>query len=419
MTKFIHTADLHIDSPLKGLAVHDEMMMQSVQRATRTALERIVELAIEQQVAFIVIAGDLFDGDWKDMHSGQWAAGQFRRLADQNIGVYYIRGNHDAVSQIQRKIRWPDNVVELPHNKPATITLDDIGVAIHGQGFADREVTEDLAARYPQRVDGMFNIGMLHTSLTGSDQHDTYAPTTIDTLKGRGYDYWALGHIHLRGAKPLSLHPYISYSGNPQGRHIREAGAKGCLIGEIEGDTLKEVTFHPTDSLRWQELVIDVSEQRSLDGVIAQAASAIEAGHQQHEGLSSAFRLTIQGATSVHDELSDLIRRGEILQELHNAAESIDDEIWLEKIRIGTESPVTANPQAAHDLWGAIAGQFDQVHTNPEGIQAFEELVKPLLDKIGAERISLSDDGSLDQRLTEWTQAARQLLRSRLGGPNA
>ena len=418
MIKFIHTADLHIDSPLRGLAMRDEAMMKRVQRATRTALERIIDLAIEQQVAFIVVAGDLFDGDWKDMHSGQWAAGQFRRLADANIGVYYIRGNHDAVSQIQRKIRWPDNVVELPHDEPATITLDDLGVAIHGQGFADREVTIDLAARYPQRVPGMFNLGMLHTSLTGSEHHDTYAPTTIETLRARGYDYWALGHIHLRNTDPLSTEPYVAYSGNPQGRHIREPGVKGCLLGEIEGETLKNVTFHATDSIRWQELIVDVSAEKNLDGVLAKASAALEKGHRDHEGLSSAFRLTFQGATKVHDELSDLIKRGEILQELHGSAESIDDEIWLEKIRFDTSPQLAGNVQDAHDLWGAIATQFDQVQDNAEALRQLEELVKPVLDKVSAQHVSISEEGTLDERMPQWIEAAQQLLRSRLGAPS-
>lgn len=419
MTKFIHTADLHIDSPLRGLAVRDEAMMRRVQRATRTALERVIDLALKEQVAFVVIAGDLFDGDWKDMHSGQWAAGQFRRLADANIGVYYIRGNHDAVSQIQRKIRWPDNVVELPHDEPATIVLEDHGVAIHGQGFADREVTIDLAARYPQRVNGMFNLGMLHTSLTGSEQHDTYAPTTIETLRARGYDYWALGHIHLRNADPLSTEPYVAYSGNPQGRHIREPGAKGCLIGEIDGDHLQNVTFHATDSLRWQERVLDVTGEKSLDSVIAKAGDAIRTGHHQHEGLGSAFRLTFRGSTQVHEELSDLIKRGEVLQELHSAAESIDDEIWIEKIRFETQPHDQAVLHDAHDLWGSIAQQFDKVQDNPDALKQLEELVKPVLDKVSAQHISLTDDGTLDERMPQWMAAAEQLLRSRLGANNA
>ena len=418
MTKFIHTADLHIDSPLRGLAVRDEAMMRRVQRATRTALERIVDLAIEQQVEFILIAGDLFDGDWKDMHSGQWVAGQFRRLADADIGVYYIRGNHDAVSQIQRKIRWPDNVVELPHDEPATITLEDIGVAIHGQGFADREVMIDLAAKYPQRISGMFNVAMLHTSLTGSEHHDTYAPTTIETLRSRGYDYWALGHIHLRNLEPLSTEPYVAYSGNPQGRHIREPGAKGCLIAEIEGDSLKDVTFHSTDSLRWQELVLDVSQETSLEGVLAQASSAIQAGHAQHQGLGSAFRLTFCGATKVHQQLSDLIKRNEVLLEIHNTAEAIDDEIWIEKIRFETQPESHGMFQDTHDLWGSISQQFDKVQADTEATKQLEELVKPVLDKVSAQHITLSDDGTLDERMPQWITAAEELLRSRLGAAN-
>lgn len=419
MTKFIHTADLHIDSPLRGLAMRDETMMRTVQRATRTALQRIIDLALEEQVAFVLIAGDLFDGEWKDMHSGQWAAGQFRRLEEAGIGVYYIRGNHDAVSQIQRKIRWPSNVVELPHDEPTTIVLEDLGVAIHGQGFADQKVEIDLAARYPERINGMFNVGMLHTSLTGSEQHDTYAPTSLEVLKSKGYDYWALGHIHLRNAEPICVEPYVTYSGNPQGRHIREAGDKGCLIGEIEGESLKEVKFHSTDTLRWQELIVDVSDDTSLDGVLAKAGQAIQTQHTRHGGLSSAFRLTFSGATKVHEELSDLIGRAEIYQQIFAAAESVDDEVWIEKIRFDTRPAEDAITRDAHELWQAIAQQFDQTQDDPEANQQLQELVKPVLDKITAAHINLSEEGTLDQRLPQWMEAAKQLLRSRLGAQNS
>lgn len=418
MTKFLHTADLHIDSPLRGLSQRDEAMMRTVQRATRTALERIIDLAMEQQVAFVLIAGDLFDGQWKDMHSGQWAAGQFRRLEEAGIGVYYIRGNHDAVSQIQQKIRWPSNMRELPHDEPETIVLEDLGVAIHGQGFADQKVDIDLAARYPARVQGMFNIGMLHTSLTGSELHDTYAPTSLEVLKSKGYDYWALGHIHLRNTQPLCVEPYVTYSGNPQGRHIREAGEKGCLIGELDGTSLKEVTFHPTDTLRWQELVIDVSDETSMDGVIAKAGQAIQSAHGQNGGRSSAFRMTFRGATKVHDELSDLIRRVEIHQQIFAAAESVDDEVWIEKIRFETQPQGEATGREAHELWRAIAGQFDQAQEHPETSQQMQELVKPVLDKITAAHLNLSEEGSFDERLPQWMEAAKQLLRSRLGASN-
>ena len=261
----------------------------------------------------------------------------------------------------------------------------------------------------------MFNIGMLHTSLTGSEQHDTYAPTSLEVLKSKAYDYWALGHIHLRNAEPLCVEPYVTYSGNPQGRHIREAGDKGCLIGEIDGETLKGVTFHSTDTLRWQELLVDVSEDKSLDAVLAKAGQAIQAQHARHAGLSSAFRLTFHGASKVHEELSDLRRRAEIHQQIFAAAESVDDEVWIEKIRFETCPANEATTRDAHELWQAIAQQFEQAQANSEATQQMQELVKPVLDKVTAAHINLSEEGTLDQRMPQWMEAAKQLLRSRLG----
>src|SRR5271166_4274433 len=193
---FIHAADIHLDSPLKGLERYENAPVERIRGATRRAFTRLIDLAIEKRVEFVLIAGDLYDGDWRDYNTGLYLTRQLGRLRDMGIRVFIIAGNHDAANKMTRTLRLPDNVRLLAHDRPETVRLDDLGIAIHGQSFAKAAVVENLAAAYPAPLSGCINIGLLHTALSGADGHERYAPCTLEELRGRSYDYWALGHVH-------------------------------------------------------------------------------------------------------------------------------------------------------------------------------------------------------------------------------
>ena len=192
MFKFLHAADIHLDSPLQKLEQYEGAPVRELRQATRRAFENLIELAIAEKVDFVLIAGDLYDGDWKDYNTGLYFISRITKLNDANIPVYIITGNHDAASAITKTLRLPDNVKMFPTDKPCTFKLEEVGVAIHGQGFATPAVKKDLSAGYPVAVAGYFNIGMLHTCATGREGHEPYAPCTVAALESKGYDYWAL-----------------------------------------------------------------------------------------------------------------------------------------------------------------------------------------------------------------------------------
>jgi DNA repair protein SbcD/Mre11 len=196
--KLVHAADLHLDSPLRGLERYPGAPAERMRGATRAALQNLVDLCIRERAGLLVLAGDLYDGDWPDYATGMFFATQMLRLAEANIEVAWIRGNHDAVSVITRHLRLPSHVRELPYGHAATEAYPDLGVAVHGQGFVQREVVDDLAKGYPERIPSLLNVGLLHTALEGRELHGRYAPTTLDVLRSKGYDYWALGHVHTR-----------------------------------------------------------------------------------------------------------------------------------------------------------------------------------------------------------------------------
>lgn len=256
MFKFIHAADIHLDSSPRGLARYEGAPVEQLRGATRRALENLIELAIAEKAAFVLLVGDLYDGDWKDYNTGLFFAAQMAKLREANIHVFLVAGNHDADSQITRHLRLPDNVTMFPTQAPERKVLADFDVALYGQGFHTRAVTKDLSVAYPEPDPTLFNIGLLHTSVDGREGHEPYAPCTVEGLRSKGYDYWALGHVHKR--EILHEDPWIVFPGNTQGRHVRETGPKGCLLVTVQdGRVLPE--FRGLDMLRWSVCEVDVS----------------------------------------------------------------------------------------------------------------------------------------------------------------
>ncbi|MCU0958695.1 MAG: DNA repair exonuclease [Pirellulaceae bacterium] len=413
--KFIHAADLHIDSPLRGLAAYAGAPFERLQGATRQALQNLVRVAVEQAVDFVVIAGDLFDGKWPDMQTGLWTASQFRVLQRAGIRVYIVQGNHDAASRVPATLTWPDNVHVFAVDRPETVLLDDCRVALHGQGFARESETQDLASAYPAAVPGYFNVGILHTSLTGHPEHDTYAATSLDVLLQRGYDYWALGHIHARSVPPLSDRPFVAFAGNLQGRHVRETGAKGCLLASVEHGELTDVTFVETDVVRWQVVEINPPLDGGRAELLAAVRRALSACHAAAAGRMVAVRVVLQGASAVHHDLVHEASRAEVLAEIRNLANDVSEDVWVEKIVLATRPPLDLDELLrGRDMLGELLRCARELAGDPARLI---ELVEPLstLREKAAWELHESDAAVDDpRRLADWLRQAEALLIARL-----
>lgn len=216
--RFLHAADIHLDSPLHGLSRYEGLPESEIRGATRAAFDTLVRRAIDEAVDFVVLAGDLFDGDWKDMGTGLYFARAMGELHLAGIPVFLIAGNHDAASVISRRIPWPPNVRAFDARKSQTHRLDHLKVAVHGQSFSTPAVTDNFVMAYPDRLEHHLNIGMLHTALAGRSGHAPYAPCSLDDLKAKHYDYWALGHVH--EFERVCDAPHVIFPGNIQGRTI-------------------------------------------------------------------------------------------------------------------------------------------------------------------------------------------------------
>ncbi len=397
--KFVHAADLHIDSPLRGLDRYEGAPAARMRAATRRAMENLVALCIDERVAFLLLAGDVFDGSWKDFSTGLFFAAQMSRLREANIPVVIVRGNHDAASAITKSLRLPDNVRELSSKKPETLDLADAGTCVHGQSFAQRATTEDLAARYPDATRGAFNIGLLHTCLDGREGHDRYAPTTLDTLRAKGYDYWALGHVHAR--EVLSTEPWVVFPGNLQGRHAKETGSKGASFVTVEGGTVVSVEHRALDVVRWEHLLIDATGASDALEVVDRARDLLVKHAESSPDRLLAARVSVAGTTRANgvirndpDQFDAQLRAA--------ATDALGDAVWLEKIQLHTRSTFDlAKVREEAGAVGHLARRLAAIKDDPKELAELVALLADLDKKLpeavreGDGALVLSDPAAL------------------------
>jgi len=374
MFTFIHTADIHLDSPLRGLSRHEGAPEDEIRGATRKALVNIVDLALERHVDFVVIAGDLYDGDWPDYSTGQFFTQQMRRLRDARILVYLITGNHDAESKVTKSLILPDNVTQFSTKKPESVSHPAHPVTLHGQGFANQAQQENLAVNYPAPDPDRFNIGILHTSLAGNVDHDTYAPCSIAEINTKNYHYWALGHIHLRSIVQES--PPIIFPGNPQGRHIKETGERGCYVISVDDNLdVTHTEFVATDVVRWTHVSIDITDIEAKDDVLEKVRSATQkllAEINESDRLQlAAFRITLTGATELHGQLHTELKN--LQADCHEITQDQNPEaLWLERVRLKTSplyqlETLAERDELAAQVIGALE-KFDPATSVPSNV---------------------------------------------------
>ena len=404
--RFLHLADPHIDSPMRGLQRYESAPVEQLRSATRAAFRNAIDLAIDREIPLVVIAGDLFDGAWDDMKTGMWTVEQFERLRTAGIRVCLIRGNHDAISQIPTRLPWPDNVFEFATDRPTTRRFADLGIAVHGQSFEGQAETTDLAKGYPAAVEGMFNIGLLHTSLEGDAAHATYAPTTLPTLYGRGYDYWALGHIHKREQFD-GPHPVV-FAGNLQGRHIRETGPRGGIVVQESVDGL-DLQFVPLDTVRWERIEIAADGADSIADLVVASTTALEAARREAGGRLLAVRICIAGTTTLSEELSLLTGELALQNAIQKAASQWAD-VWIERIEQRVRPPVRL--EAIRRDGGVLSLLIDQIETGDVDTEdAYDSYLKPLAKKLRKAGINPEDCGIVASlSADEWRQQAEAEL---------
>jgi DNA repair exonuclease SbcCD nuclease subunit len=335
--RFVHAADIHLDSPLRSLALRDADLAELIGNATRRAFVRIIDLCLEEQVDALLIAGDLYDGEQTSMKTARFLAEQLRRLDEASIRVFIIRGNHDALSKITKELVLP-NSVKVFAGRAEAVEIDrapsHVPVVIHGLSFAQPHAPESLLGKYRPSVEGAVNIGLLHTSLAGTAGHDLYSPCSLADLERTGFRYWALGHVHKRSAVEGAC--TIVMPGIPQGRDINEAGPKSVTLVTIHDDGSVLLEERDTSIAQFERVSIDASGLEDWRDLVSAIARGLEKARDVVRSEHLVTRLQVSGATPLGWRI---LRDAEMLKTEADERASIVGSCWVEKLEISCHPP--------------------------------------------------------------------------------
>src|SRR5690625_1600965 len=353
-------------------------------------------MVVDRGAELLVVAGDLYDGGWHDFGTGQFFIEQMSRLYDERSPVAIATGNHDAAGQITRSLTQPAGVHLLATHQPQSIVFAALGAVVHGQGYAVRDVQDNLAAAYSHRVPDLLNIGVLHTAATGSPEHDTYAPCSVADLQALRYDYLALGHIHQRGPVVEGEFP-AHFSGNIQGRNPRETGAKGALLVQLQPGSPAQVGFEALDVARWGRVQVDADGFTGRDELAEATRDRMRETVRDAQGRTVIVRVDITGTT----KLASLLGDDEWLQ-AEMTAIATDVGAVLDKATARVQPPPAPDPdaqrlrEAVAEAAAALAGH-DAAARNV--VTALDREIRDIARGVLGSGVDLADPGAVGDLL--------------------
>lgn len=412
--RFVHASDLHLDSPFRGLSEVAPALQTALREATFQAMQGIVNLCLQREVDFLLIAGDIHDSADRSLRALARLRSEFERLAEHHIPVFLCHGNHDPLSGWGAKFTWPDNVHVFRADEVECKPVCRKGVEIarvYGVSYGTERVSENLARGFHKEADAPWSIGLLHTNVGGDPNHENYAPCDLPDLLQAGMDYWALGHVHsyrvLHSAQPLILYP-----GNPQGRHPRETGPRGCVAVDVHESGKVEHEFIPVDVVRWHDEAVDIQGLRDSEELFTDLDDRIHALRQQHDGRGLVVRWKLEGRGPLHQELTKPGRLEDLLATIRDKWGTGSSFVWSESL-IDTSRPDV--DVAALREEDNLLGDFLRLtqEPNPEFLREVEQSLTPLFED---PRILRHVPPPSPEQLVEWLEAAERLGIDRLVG---
>lgn len=377
--KFIHTADLHLDTPFYGL--QDKLpnsIFERVKESSFLSLKRIIDLAIKENVDFILISGDLYDGENRSLKAQLKLCKELERLQEHSISAFIIHGNHDHLGGSWTTINWPENTVFFSSNvMVSSFQKANSTTHIYGFSYPRRSVKESMVDQYVKQEDADFHIGMLHGNLEGQVDHDSYAPFKLQQLLEKDFDYWALGHIHKRNI--LHERPYIIYPGNIQGRHSKELGEKGCFLIQLsEGE--QEVEFVPTAEIIWKEETISIDQLHRVDELITKVET-LKNEFRSTYSCGTFLSLELAGNGDLHSFLREEENISELLEVFRENEEDQTAFVWITKLKVHTLSEWNREQLVKE------SGFIGDLLFHMDEFQEYEEALAPLYKHRQAKKV--------------------------------
>lgn len=394
MIKFIHAADLHLDTPFHGLEQISSDLSEVMRKAPFQSFQKIVDKAIENKVDFVLLSGDLYNTQKINIQAQSIFIKQLQRLTQVDIPIFLIRGNHDYLTKETRTLTLPlpENVYTYSEEVTSyTIkTKSNKKIAVSGFSYESQWVHKRKVEEYPNRLENVdMHIGMLH----GDEESITsgvgnYAPFTIDELKQKNYDYWALGHIHER--QQLSTHPLVIYPGNIQGLHKNETGEKGCLLIEWS-ERGEKITFIPTAPIVWEQVSIDLLGIKNITQLIERMQQKIATKNIAADCL---IHLMIQVTKEDNEELIQFIRTREFSEQISNQINLPN--VWITRTEVFVDQAL--NKQSLGELYPK---EWVKSVESAEELKVFNEMTEEILNNIPRKYLTETNSEDYRKRMIE------------------
>jgi DNA repair exonuclease SbcCD nuclease subunit len=365
---FIHTADLHLDSPFKGLRQVDGEIADLLKDATFRAFDNVVEFALKNKVDFLLVAGDVYDAADRSLRAQLKFADGLKKLAVAGIRSFVCHGNHDPLDGWSASLHWPEEVhIFGPQLESVSISIgEEEVVVIHGISYPHTQIDDSFGRGFKRQGSQPFQVGLFHCSVGSDPAHEIYAPRTQEELLAANLDYWALGHVH-RHRVLKDGHPFIAYPGTTQGRHIRETGPRGCLLVQVSGSGEVSARFEPVDAARWfsHELHIDDLE---TEGDLVEALEGVcEETRNEAQERPAIIRISLRGRGPLHS----VLRRGQVVEDLTERLREIGMEskpqVWIEQILVNTSTAIDLDSRRqSADFLGEVLRVIEGFRLEPE-----------------------------------------------------
>lgn len=386
--RFVHAADLHLDSPFGGLRNLAPEIAEQLYQATFKAYDNIIDLCIQEQVDALLIAGDIFDGADRSLRAQLKFVDGLNRLEDANIRSFVCHGNHDPLSGWEAQLTFPGSCHRFGRELEQVPVFKDEPdrAVVYGISYPQREVRENLVLRFGAIEPGPFTIGLLHANVDNNQAHDSYAPCSLKDLEATGIDYWALGHVHTSQVL-RETSPTVVYPGNPQGRHPNEPGPRGVYIVEVGDAGQVGLDFRAVDVVRWATLEIDIdgleTDQSLFDKIDQEASLCLDSADER----DIIFRLVLIGRGPLHDSLTRPGFVDDLLEGVNDSGPRERPFLWCERIQVSTASFIDREQQRQRsDFVGDLVRLCDEWQGTPNGLSEIRDNLQELYGRGNARR---------------------------------
>lgn len=383
LLKFVHAADLHLDSPFKQIRNEaPPHVAETLHAATFTAWDNIVDLCIAEQADALLVAGDIYDGADRSLRAQRAFIHGLEKLDTAGIRSFVCHGNHDPLDGWEAQLDYPSGCHRFgPDWESIPIFGDDPARAVvTGISYPTREMRKNLVDRLERVPPGPFQIGLLHANVGGNANHDSYAPCSVEDLAGTGVDYWALGHVHTSEILRESA-PTVIYPGNPQGRHPNERGERGVYVVEVADDRSISPQFWITDVVRWEQIELDISGLQSEQELLDELPRLVDEHLQAADGRPLVLRVDLHGRGPLHAPLRHRGLIDDLREQINAAFETRDPFAWCERIADRTAPEIDRDARAAGaDFVAELLQLSTAAQADPDQLAQLAAQLDPLYD---------------------------------------